>query len=85
MILFEVIHRGRERSGYLYEIRKDGRRVVELWHNNRGEEHMIRRSWLGASWEEFENILEGGGPQPVRVSAWEAELLSKYLDQKGNL
>lgn len=46
---------------------------------------MIRRSWLGADWEEFENILEGGGPEPLRVSDWGADLLSKYLAQKSNV
>jgi hypothetical protein len=45
---------------------------------------MIRRSWLGAPWEEFEDILEGGGPERLRVSASGAEVLSKYLAQKGN-
>jgi hypothetical protein len=82
---FEVVHRGRDRGGYLYLIQSSGRAVAELWHNHRGEEHMIKRSSLGGQWEGFENILDGGGPEPLRVSAWGAEVLSKYLAQKGHV
>lgn len=78
--VFEVVHRGRDRGGYLYEIRRDGRAVAELWHNHRNEDHMARRSTLGAVWEDFEDILEGGGPEPLSVSATGTTLLLRYLD-----
>lgn len=87
MSVFEVIRRGRDGdkafAPYLYEIRQDGRKVAEFRHNHRGEDHAIRRSSL-ARWEEFDDILEGGGPEPLRVSASGADALSRYLAKKGN-
>lgn len=81
---FEVVHRGRVSdeafSNYTYEIRLAGRRVAEFQHNFRGEEHMLRVGAFGA-WEPFENILEGGGPQPLRVSAYGATQLRRRLAQ----
>lgn len=79
---FEVVHRGRVStepfSGYLYEIRQADRKVAELTHNHRGEEYYIRAGGLG-SWEPFEDILEGGGARPLRVTSAGAALLSNYL------
>jgi hypothetical protein len=81
---FEVLHRGRVSpepfSGYLYEIRRADEKVAELTHNHRGEEYCIRAGSFG-SWEPFENILEGGGPQPLRVTSAGAALLSDYLSK----
>jgi hypothetical protein len=76
---FEVIHRKREADGsYLFEIRQDGRKVAEIKHNHRGEDHYIRRSSLRA-WEEFDDVLEGGGPEPLRLGKAGRDLLIRYL------
>jgi hypothetical protein len=85
---FEVIRKGLYRDAaftfYLYEIHEDGRRVAEFRHSHRNEDHQIRRSSL-TEWEEFDDILEGGGPQPLRVSASGADALSQYLAKKSNV
>jgi len=85
---FEVIRRGRDGAKafapYLYEIRKGGQKIAEYRHSYRNEEHEIRRSSLG-QWEEFDDILEGGGPQPLQVSSSGADALSQYLAQTSNV
>lgn len=85
---FEVIHRGRESDAafarHLYEIRKNGRKVAEFSHSYRNEDRAIRRSSLDR-WENFESILEGGGPQPLRVSAIGMVILTKYLATKSKV
>lgn len=76
---FEVIHRGRDASGsYLYEIRENGRKVADIQHNHKGEEYFIRRSSLH-EWREFDDVLEGGGPEPLRISASGVDRLSVFL------
>lgn len=79
MNTFEIIHRGRaDHGGYLYEVRKNGRRVAEVRHNHRGEEFEIRVSSLG-DWEPCEPIIDGGGPEPLRLTYDGAALLLKHL------
>jgi hypothetical protein len=77
---FSAAHSGRERGGYVYEIRHRGHKVAELWHDFRGEEPHIRISSL-AEWTPFEKILEGGGPEPLRLSTEGEALLSEYLSR----
>lgn len=88
MSAFEVIRKGRGGeaafASYLYEIRRDGRKVAEFRHSYRNEDYEIRRSSLD-QWEEFDDILEGGGPQPLRVSASGGDALSQYLAKKSNV
>jgi hypothetical protein len=76
---FDVIQRGRDASGsYVFEIYESGRKVAELKHNHRGEDVYIRRSSL-SGWEEFDDVLEGGGPEQLRLSNTGRDLLTKYL------
>jgi hypothetical protein len=85
---FEVIRKGRDGKAafapYLYEIRQSGRMVAEFRHSHRNEDHEIRRSSL-TQWEAFDDILEGGGPQPLQVSASGADALSRCLAKKSNV
>lgn len=85
MVGFEVIYNGRVSddpfSNYLFEIRRAGHRVAELQHNFRGEDHHIRVGAFG-EWEPFDGILEGGGPQPLRLSVDGAAHLERRLSQK---
>jgi hypothetical protein len=62
----------REKSGpYKYLIYKGDRLVARYWHDFRGDEHGIdflnghTESWPVGRMIEF---LEGGGPQPQRLS-----------------
>jgi len=71
MSRYTVAHAGRENnepfSCYLYEVFRDGRKVAELRHDYRGDEHWLRL--LGGSWVTLpERILEGGGPHPLALS-----------------
>lgn len=68
---FTVVHRGRESaapfSNYLFDVVCDGRKVVELSHDYRGDERWIRKP--GGPWTSLpERVLDGGGPQPLVLS-----------------
>jgi len=71
MIRYTVTYAGRE-SGepfapYCYEVSRDGRKVAELGHDYRGDEHWMRLP--GGPWIALpERIIEGGGRQPIHLS-----------------
>jgi len=81
---FRVEHEDSPRESfgnYRYCIYKGDRLVARYWHDFRGDEHGIdfvsgeSESWPVGRMIEF---LEGGGPQPLRLSA----RAITYLDSK---
>lgn len=71
MSSFTVRHDGRDGeqpfSNYLYAILKDDRLVAQVSHTYRGDEHFIRL--VGGEWRELpERIVDGGGPEPLRLT-----------------
>jgi hypothetical protein len=69
---FAIVHRGRESaeefSNYVFDVVCDGRKVAELSHDYKGDEHWIRLP--GESWATLaERVIQGGGPQPLQLSA----------------
>lgn len=85
MAEFESIHRDRATgdppSSYIYEIRRNGVRIAELRHNHRGEEFFIRVGSMG-KWEPFDDVLEGGGSEPLRMTTAGTAILKRRLPQK---
>jgi len=72
MSQYTVSHAGRESgepfANYLFDVSQDGRKIAELSHDYRGDEHWMRLP--GGSWVPLsERIIEGGGPQPLYLSA----------------
>lgn len=72
MSRYTVTHAGRESSepfsNYLFDVFRDGRKVAELSHDYRGDEHWLRLP--GGRWMALPNrIIEGGGPQPLALSS----------------
>lgn len=68
---YTVARAGRENSepfsNYLFEVFHDGRKVAELSHDYRGDEHSIRLP--GGPWVTLpKRIIEGGGPQSIALS-----------------
>jgi hypothetical protein len=77
---YQVIPRGRTSSepfaAYVYEVRKNGRRVAKIRHNARGEDFEFRMSSLG-EWESCDPMIEGGGPEPLRLTTEGERLISE--------
>lgn len=81
---FTIEHEEAERQSfghYLYRIRADGQLVARYWHDYRGGEHGIefadgtKEPWPVGRMLDF---IEGGGPQPLTLSA----RATAYLEQK---
>ena len=71
MSRFTITHAGRDSSepfsNYLFDVSYDGRKVAELGHDYRGDEHWMRLP--GGPWVSLaERVIEGGGPQPLTLS-----------------
>ena len=69
---FKISHAGRESaepfSNYLFDVLVNGRKVAELSHDFRGDEHWMRLP--GGKWIELPGrVIEGGGPLPLSLSA----------------
>jgi hypothetical protein len=83
MSAFEVAHAGRESAepftNCLFEVTRNGRKVAELSHDYRGDEHWMRLP--GGQWIALPNrIIEGGGPQPLAISSAGVKALDRLLD-----
>lgn len=65
---------------YRYLILKDGCVIAHYWHDHRGDGHGIefldgtKDSWLVGQMTDF---LEGGGPQPIALTAAAIAYLSR--------
>ncbi|MDB5706966.1 MAG: hypothetical protein JWN66_4082 [Sphingomonas bacterium] len=62
---FDISHAGRDGAEpfapYLFDVSSDGRKVAQLGHDYRGDEHWMRLP--GSDWVELpERVLKGGGP-----------------------
>jgi len=73
--------RRQEFGGYDYSIFRDDKLVALYWHDHRGDEHEIE--FVGGRSEPWPvgrmtDFLEGGGPEPLRLSA----RAITYLDSK---
>ncbi len=82
-------------SAHYYDIYCDDRLVAEYWHDHRGDDHGIR--FLGRekaypfrhSKEEYplfgrsRDFLEGGGPEPLRLSDRAIAYLENELNRAG--
>ena len=81
MSKFTVIHAGREEAGafsnYLYRVLAGDRCVAELSHTYRGDEHFIRKP--GGEWCPSDRLIEGGGPQPLRLSKAGIKAVERFL------
>jgi hypothetical protein len=72
MTEYTVTHAGRESSepfsNYRFDVSRDGRKVAELSHDYRGDEHWMRLP--GGTWKTLPHrIIEGGGPNPLALSS----------------
>lgn len=79
---YEIAHAGRESSepfsNYLFAVSRAGRKVAELSHDYRGDEHWMRLP--GGRWVTLpERIIEGGGPQPLTLSSAGVKALDGLL------
>lgn len=85
---YEIAYAQRESSepfsNYLFEVSKAGRKVAELSHDYRGEEHWMRLP--GGPWIAFpegildpERIIKGGGPQKLTLSSAGVRALDQLL------
>ena len=67
---------------YNYRIYSGTRLVARYWHDARGDEHGIdflngtKESWPAGKMIDF---IEGGGPQPLRLSAEAVAYLKEQL------
>jgi hypothetical protein len=82
---YEVGHAGRESSepfsNYLFEVTCKGRKVAELSHDYRGDEHWMRlpgEQWIALP----ERIIEGGGLQPLTISSAGVKALDGLIGRR---
>ncbi len=72
MVPYVVTHAGRENSepfsNYLFDVSQAGLKVAELSHDYRGDAQWIRTP--GGKWNDLPGrILQGGGPEPLALTA----------------
>jgi len=76
-----VVHAGREGaepfSNYFYRVFRGERCVAEISHTYRGDEHFIRKP--GGEWQSTDQLIEGGGPQPLRLSNVGVQTVEKLI------
>lgn len=82
MQAFAVTHAVRKNdepfSNYIFDVSVDGRKVAELSHDYRGDAHWIRLP--NGPWIELSaRIIEGGGPQPLTLSAAGVEAVTRLI------
>lgn len=80
--MYKVVHAGREStepfSNYLFEVTSNGRKVAELSHDYRGDEHWMRLPegpWIPVP----DRIIVGGGQQPLAISSMGVKILNRLL------
>ena len=79
---YEIAHAGRESSepfsNYLFAVSRAGRKVAELSHDYRGDEHWMRVP--GGPWMTLPNgVIVGGGPQPLALSSAGVEAVEHLI------
>jgi hypothetical protein len=65
-------------SNYLFEVTRNGRKVAELSHDYRGDEHWMRLPegrWITLP----DRIIIGGGSQPLAISSSGVKALDRLL------
>ena len=67
-------------KGYEFEIWRGSTRVAEYRHNHKGEDAEIRRNW-NHDWTSCDDILSGGGPQPLVLTPEGEKLLDRLCSQ----
>ena len=84
---YSIRHKEEQRENfglYRYEI-LDGKRVIATyWHDSRGDDHGIEfNDGTTEMWPvgKMTDVLKGGGPQPLRLSAAAIAYLKNKLKQ----
>ena len=75
-----MVHAGREAgdfSPYLYRVLRRDECVAEISHTYRGDEHFLRRP--NGEWQPSDRLIEGGGPEPLRLSKAGVRAVEKLL------
>ena len=75
-----VVYAGREGadfSSYLYRVLRDDECVAEISHTYRGDEHFLRKPT--GEWQSSDRLIEGGGPEPLRLSEPGARAVERLL------
>ncbi len=67
-------------GNYRYEITQNGEVVAEYFHDYRGDEKWLE---VRGSTHDCDNILTGGGPQPLGLSQEAEALLDRFLEFTG--
>jgi hypothetical protein len=73
-------------SPYIYRIYDGNRLIAEYWHDQRGDEHGIEfidgrsEGWPVGRMIEF---IEGGGPEPLRLTEQAQAYLKERLSRGG--
>jgi hypothetical protein len=75
----EIVRCGQDKpfGNYRYRIQLDGNVVAEIEHSYRGDENFMRSP--GGNWEATDRSLEGGGPEPIRLTKSGMRDLSKMV------
>jgi hypothetical protein len=78
-VSYKIIHRGRAGpdpfSDYLYEVLLDDCTIAEISHSYRGEDFHVRKPH--GDWIAIDRIIEGGGPEPLRLSSQGEEVIDR--------